>query len=361
MFDPSNDPDAIFQALTKQKPSKQKFWAKLLIGFLSLAILVVASLLALQISSQQTTDMVTDSAGQNNKLIRPNKLVDALSSVAGFYIDPEDMPQQLNILVLGIPGVPNPGSTLTDSIVVVSLRPKEHKLVLVSLPRDFLVKTPGQQGSRKINSLYYAVGIEKTKQKISQITGLTIDHHMIINLKTVEEIIDLIDGLNIYVPRDIYDPYYPGPYYTYQTFSIKAGWRYLDGATALKYMRTRYTSPGGDFDRMVRQQQILRAVKQKVFSLNPLWNFNTYLKIYQSLQSKITTDLTLDQIKLLWQAATELETDNIFTATIDKEYTNLAYGTMTTLGNSQASVILPTAGYENYQAIQEYIAALLAR
>lgn len=352
--------DQIFDDIEDKKKKQKKIWSQAIISFLVIAIIAVGSLLVFQVILSEPGD----SSGQNtadNKPAQPGKLASALTNLAGFRIPKDKLPESINILILGIAGVPNPGSQLTDSIVVVHFKPKENGLVAFSLPRDFLVKIPGRSSSSKINSLYYSTGIEGVKQKIQDITGLSIDHYAVVNLKIVEEIIDLIDGLNIYVPKDIYDPYYPSPYRGYQVFSIKAGWRYLDGATALKYMRTRYTSPGGDFDRMARQQQMLRAIKQKVFSLDPLWDFDTYLKIYDSLQNRLTTDLTLNDIKLIWQLGNDLDINNIYTTTIDRQNTNLVVGSMINQGETPVSVVLPRAGYENYSAIKAYLSELLNR
>ena len=260
-----------------------------------------------------------------------------------------------NILVLGRPGKGYSGGDLTDTIILVHLEPIEERATLISLPRDLLVKVPGQDSLTKINSLYYLAGIEGLKEKVEEITNLSIDHYVLVDLAVVKEIIKSVDGLNVYVPQDINDPYFPGPNYTYQTFTLKAGWRYLDGETTLKYIRTRYTSPDGDFDRMARQQQIIRLVKQKVLDLNLLWNFPTYLKIFQALKNHIETDLGLIEMKSLYQTVQELNTDQITHLVIDKRRTNLLVGSQVMLGGQVASVVYPQAGQGNYSEIKDFI------
>jgi LCP family protein required for cell wall assembly len=260
-----------------------------------------------------------------------------------------------NILVLGRPGLGYSGGNLTDTIILVHLKPIEERATLISLPRDLLVKIPQQERLTKINSLYQLIGIEGLKEKIEEITGLAVDHCILVDLAVVKEIIKLVDGLNVYVPKDINDPYFPGPNYTYQTFVLKAGWRYLDGQTALQYIRTRYTSPNGDFDRMARQQQIIRLLKQKVLSLNPLWNFPTYLKIFNTLNEHIETDLGLIEMKSLWQTAQELNIGQITHLVIDKKRTNLLVGGQVMFGQQAASVVYPRVGQGNYTEIKDYI------
>lgn len=254
-----------------------------------------------------------------------------------------------NVLILGRPGEAHIGSNMTDTIIVAHLN--QDKGFLISLPRDFLIKNP----LTKINSLYGSQGIDALKEKVSEITGLAIDRYVIIDLVVAEEVIDLIDGLNVFVPQDIYDPNFPGPGYTYDPFYLEAGWRYLDGRNVLRYVRTRYTSPNGDFDRMYRQQQVIRLLKQKILELNPLWDFPTYLKLFNTLQEHIITDISLQEMRLFWEAAKNVKAEDISTIVIDKKETELLTSGMVPFGQVMASCVWPRAGEENYQEIQEYI------
>lgn len=267
---------------------------------------------------------------------------------------------EINILALGRPGEGYSGSNLTDTIILIHLKQdsesvSEQKVFLISLPRDLLVQIPNGDKLTKINSLYSLVGIKGLKEKIYDITGLVVDHHIIVDLAVVEEVISLVDGLNVFVEQDINDPHFPGANYSYQTFNLSAGWRYLDGPTALRYIRTRYTSPNGDFDRMARQQQVIQLLKQKVLALNPLWDFPTYVKIFNSLQSHIETDLGILEMKSFWQTAKEIGLDNITSIVIDKKETGLLVGGQVPLGRYTASVVYPKIGQGNYTEIKKFI------
>jgi LCP family protein required for cell wall assembly len=285
----------------------------------------------------------------------PKKETSIFKTISSLVLNGKSQANQQNILLLGQPGPGYLAAGLTDTIILAHLNPEEGRLILISLPRDLLVKIPHQGGLTKINSLYSLVGIEGLEEKISEITDLNIDRYLLVDLTVVEKVIDLVDGLNVYVPEDIADPYFPGPNYTYQIFNLAAGWRYLDGQTTLKYIRTRYTSPNGDFDRMARQQQIIRLLKQKVLALNPLWDWPTYLKIFQQLKSHLQTDLGLMEIKNLYQAVKEIEANQINHLVIDKKQTDLLTGGLVPLGQQMASVVYPKAGQGNYEEIKEYI------
>jgi len=291
----------------------------------------------------------------NEKLARSEKEVSIFKTLASLVLPKGNETSKKNILVLGRPGPGYSGKDLTDTIILAHLNLSEKKVALISLPRDLLVKVPQQGTLTKINSIYQLSGIEGLKEKIEEITDLSIDNYILIDLAVAKEIIELVDGLNVYVSQDINDPYFPGPNYTYQTFILKAGWRYLDGQTTLKYIRTRYTSPNGDFDRMARQQQIIRLLKQKVLALNPLWNFPTYLKIFNTLKNHIKTDLGLMEMRTLYQTAQELNPDQITQLVIDKKRTDLLTSGPVMFGQQMASVVYPKAGQGNYNEIKDFI------
>ena len=296
-----------------------------------------------------------------NEEIAPKKETGFSKIISLLPLNKNGQASPKNILLLGHPGPGYLAADLTDTIILVHLSSAGEKLILISLPRDLLVKVPQGENLVKINSLYQLVGIEGLKEKVSEITGLPVDHYLMVDLTVVEEVISLVDGLNVYVPENIHDPYFPGPHYTYQVFNLAAGWRYLDGENALKYIRTRYTSPNGDFDRMARQQQIIRLVKQKVLSLNPLWDWPIYLNIFHQLQSHLQTDLGLIEIKNLYQVIKGMETNQINHIVIDKKQTDLLTGGLVPFGQQMASVVYPKAGQENYDEIREYINEVMDR
>lgn len=345
----------------QRKKKKKERTLKIACLIISSLIIIILAVFIYQLTSSSSGEISANKALSGQSVSQENKeskMKIAFKSILPFKTGKDESP--INILVLGRPGQGYAGQNLTDTIILAHLEQIDQKVVLVSLPRDLLVKIPGSQpisgaGLTKINALYNLKGIEGLKGKIKEITGLTVDHYILIDLVVAEEIISLVDGLNVYVPQDIYDPYFPGPNYTYQTFNLAAGWRYLDGPTTLKYIRTRYTSPNGDFDRMARQQQIIQLLKQKVLGLNLLWDLPTYLKIFSSLRDHIETDLGLLEITSLWQSAKKIDHNQIISLVIDKKETNLLRGDLVPFGQQMASVIYPKIGQGNYKAIQEYI------
>ena len=265
----------------------------------------------------------------------------------------------VNFLILGAAGPGYEGSDLTDTILVARFDPAAEKLFLFSLPRDLLVSIPGSKNFTKINALYaYAKDnkdefewIRQKTQEMRKDAGLKPHHHILVNLTAVKELVDIFGGLNIQVKEDIVDTQFPGPNFNYQTFEIKSGWRFMDGETVLKYVRSRH-SEGGDFDRVARQQQVIQTLKQKILGLH-FWNIEEYIDIYDAISKNIKTNMGIWEIKDYWEDIKDLPGEDIIKNEISR---NLVTTGQLNFSGSMASVIIPKMGIEKYDEIEEYIA-----
>lgn len=276
----------------------------------------------------------------------------------------DDSPQ--NILILGIPGKPNNAPYLTDTIIVAQINRNTDNTSIntVSIPRDLLVENNGFW--QRINALYvngksqsHNKGIENIKLKVEEITGIPITNCVMIDIMAVKELVNQVNGINISVPKDIHDPRFPGPGNSYETFEIKKGWRYLDGDTALRYARTRNDFEG-DFGRIKRQLQIIRALKEKIFSLNPVFNIAKFFKILKTLNNHVETDLSYLKIAGLWNLSKNIDINNSHHVILDTgPEKSILRGTTMMMGEQEASVLIPVEGIGEYAGIQNYIKTLL--
>lgn len=267
----------------------------------------------------------------------------------------------VNFLLLGASGSGYEAPDLTDTILVARFDQAKNKIFLFSLPRDLLVKIPDSNNFTKLNALYAYSKNEKNREfdnlrkKAEEITGLKIQHHILVNLDFVKKLVDLFGGVNIWVEKDILDTAFPGPNYSYQTFELKSGWRYLDGETAEKFVRTRHSS-SGDFDRIARQQEILQALKQKTANLK-FWEFDKFLEIYQILAQNVKTDLGFLEIKNWWEKIKDIPGTNIVKTDVLSQ--NLFESGSATFGNEEASIVKPKAGVENYEEIKNFVEEII--
>jgi len=342
----------------QEKPKSKKVWILFFI-FICLAagIFYAPNFITKDSSSLQRKSVAKEIQATKNRF--KAAVVDLpISIFSSFSFD-----EPKNILLLGISGKGNDAPDLTDTILIAQIKNNPLKINLISVPRDLWVKVPESENFTKINTLYVFgktaknqdYGISLAKQKIEEITGLKIDYYFLIDMSVVKQIIDELGGVNVWIAKDIYDPQFPGPNHSYQTFEIKAGWRYLDGETASKYMRTRHSAQG-DFDRIQRQQQVLEALKQKLMGLNPISDLPPLLKIAEKFWSNIKTDISLTQLPSLWQIAKQISPEEVNKIVIDREENELVLGDNILIDGQIASILKPGAGIENYSEIQAFIA-----
>ncbi|MCR4323134.1 MAG: LCP family protein [Candidatus Azambacteria bacterium] len=263
---------------------------------------------------------------------------------------------RINILLLGMTGVPHPAPFLTDTIIVASIKPSTHQLAFLSLPRDLLVKLP--TGARtKINALFAMNGRDPSllAQTIETITGQSIDYYLVLDVSSVEQIVNSLGGLNVLVPDDINDPAFPTDADGIETFTVEKGWRYFDGTTVQKYLRTRH-SVGGDFARMRQQQAVIEALRKKVFGLNMLYDFPTVISLFRTITAHIQTDINEEEVKSFYDIAQNISYDNVIHTVIDgnpRDTEAPLKSTTIELGGMPAFVLVPKTGDFDYYSITE--------
>ncbi len=239
---------------------------------------------------------------------------------------------KINILVTGIGGGDHDGGNLTDTILFTSLHPESKTISLLSIPRDLYVDYP-LGGRGKINEIYSrgihakqspAQAMNDLGDKLREITGEKMDHYINIDFDGFTKFVDLLGGIDINVEEDLVDKDYPDNNWGYITFSIKKGQQTLDGATALKYARSRHST--SDFDRSHRQQLVIKAIKDKLFSLDILTSPTKIKSLYYAVVSHIKTDLSMGQLASLALFGKDIPTPNILAFNLnDSCFQGLAY------------------------------------
>lgn len=268
--------------------------------------------------------------------------------------------ERVNLLFLGIPGAGYEGENLTDTIIIINSRPKGENPIAISIPRDFFIKFPDKNYYTKINSLYKwgetkKQGIELIATSIKEITELDIDYFLVLDLEGVKKLVDKLDGIDVIVENDIYDPQFPAPWDSYELFSLTKGTHHLDGETALKYIRTRH-GPEGDFDRIRRQQQVINILKERILNLNPVWDLASVLSIWKTLSKHTYTNIGLTDIRYAWNLIKKTNFNEIKFITLDSQ---LLVSDQVILGAKIAYILRPKTGIGNYEEIKKYISNLI--
>lgn len=239
--------------------------------------------------------------------------------------------ERVTVLVMGIDqrtGVELDTAYRTDTMMLVTLDPLGKKAGMLSIPRDLYVQIPGFEGRDRINTANFKGDAQKlpgggpalAMKTVTANLGIATDYYLRINFTAFETFIDELGGIELDVPLPLDDPTYPDCCYGYDPFRIAAGRQLLDGKTALKYARTRKTD-GGDFDRAARQQQVLLAVRDKLFDLNFMPQLLLRAPaLYSMLSGSLDTNLSLDQLVGLALLAQSIERKNIQSAVIGGKY-----------------------------------------
>ncbi len=196
------------------------------------------------------------------------------------------IPNKTNILLLGEDARKKGESSRTDSILILQYN-KKHETKLVSIMRDSYVPIPGY-GKHKINAAYSFGGVELLRQTIQQNFGIEIEYYAIIDFKGFEEMIDGIasNGITINVEKTME---------SHIGVSLKPGVQQLNGKELLGYARFRHDTKG-DFNRVVRQQKVLEAIKSQVLTIKGIASFPKTLGV---IQPYIQTNMsTMDLLKI---------------------------------------------------------------
>lgn len=178
--------------------------------------------------------------------------------------------------------------------------------------------------------------------------------------------IDTLGGIEINVPSALHDYQYPDEALRgYDPLHIEAGWQHMDGALALKYARSRHAAGhASDFDRSLRQQLVIDAIKNKLLSSESL-SLERVKQLYADFTTMVTTNVALDE--MLWTIQ-YLDGLKMFSFGINNyynpsnPYTTHKGAFLYNPSREQfggASVMIPfgaSAGHlDNYQLINEYV------
>lgn len=310
---------------------------------------------------------------------------EVLAAVAKQVEPPEDL-NTLTVLLLGYGGPGHQGGYLSDVIQLVHLDFEKETIAMISIPRDLWVQLPNNSAA-KINQAF-TMGKDKSdlvgsggqvaKEMATIVTGLSVDYFIAVDFVGFQRAIGQnLKGIEVDVPEALNDPWYPikgeelntcglsaeevaslTAQYSgfelerkfpcrYETVNIPTGKVSMQGGEALKYVRSRHGSAGGDFSRSQRQHALLKGLRDRLFSLDALADAPAFFKI---VSSNVTTDLSLDAVEYIAPALTMLDKPAMEGIVISTD--NVLSSSRSSSGQS---ILIPKAGHNNWSQIHSYI------
>ena len=201
-------------------------------------------------------------------------------------IEHDEETGRINLLLVGLDEVPGEDINRSDSIAFVSIDIDDKVVRMLSIPRDTRVQIP-DRGWQKLNHAYAYGGVDLLKTTLVNYLGVPIPYHVIVNLDSFPELVDLIGGVTINVPKRLRYTDKAGGVH----IDIPAGEQHMDGKTALGYVRFRHDALG-DIGRVERQQVFMMAVFRKMKDPSMITKVPELIR--QSLRL-VKTNLTLSQ------------------------------------------------------------------
>lgn len=179
----------------------------------------------------------------------------------------------------------------SDVIMIATVNPKTHTILLTSVPRDFYVTTACDAGDGCMQGALDKIthtgihGTNTTKRTVEQLLGIEINYTFKVGFDTVTELVDVLGGVDVYVE--------PGYATTTSEFSVHEGVNHLNAQQALAFARERYSYTEGDRQRTKNQQQVLMGIVKETTKPSVITN---YAAIMDTMANTFSTTMSNEEI-----------------------------------------------------------------
>ena len=179
----------------------------------------------------------------------------------------------------------------SDVIMIATVNPKTHTILLTSVPRDFYVTTACDAGDGCMQGALDKIthtgihGTNTTKRTVEQLLGIEINYTFKVGFDTVTELVDILGGVDVYVE--------PGYAVHTSYLNVNEGINHLNGEQALTFARERYSYTEGDRQRTKNQQQVLMGIVKEATKPSVITN---YAAIMDTMANTFSTTMSNEEI-----------------------------------------------------------------
>lgn len=188
----------------------------------------------------------------------------------------------------------------SDVMMLVQVSQDRTNVNVVSFPRDLMVDIPKctdpttgkiypASSDTQINETLERGGPGCTVATVSNLTGVAVDHFMLVDFNAVKALSSVVGGVEVCVTQEIDD--------TYSGLKLQAGTSLVEGEQALAFLRSRHGfGDGSDTARIQAQQSFLASLLRKVQAEGTLSNPSMLLSIAEAITQNVTVDKELTQL-----------------------------------------------------------------
>jgi LCP family protein required for cell wall assembly len=191
-----------------------------------------------------------------------------------------------NVLLLGVDARPGSTKGRSDAIMIATVKPKQHEVQLVSIPRDTYVSISGH-GKDKINHAYAFGGAALSVPTVEKFLDIDIDYYASINFEGFEDLIDELGGVSLPITKRIVND---GS--DHEKFTIEPNKSKYSGLEALRFARYREDS---DVERTKRHQVVIQAMMSEMKKVKNITKINNYFTILgKNFKTNVPSDFATD-------------------------------------------------------------------
>lgn len=205
-----------------------------------------------------------------------------------------DSLEPVSVLLMGIDSDGSLEAGRSDTMIVVTINPKDEETTMVSIPRDAYVEIDGY-GYDKINHAYAFGGAELAIDTVENFLDIPIDYFVCMDFEGFVSLVDAMGGVTVY--NDFA--------FSYGGSDFPEGELHLDGEEALDYCRMRKQDPEGDAGRQKRQQEVIMGLAQQAKEIDSVSDITA---IFEVVGDHMSTNITPTEIwDMMWDYAPALQ------------------------------------------------------
>jgi len=226
----------------------------------------------------------------------------------------------------------------SDVNILAVVNPSTRQVLLVNTPRDFYVDISVAEGQKDKLTHCGNFGIDCSMDTLSDLYDIDVKYFAQVSFNGFINLIDAIDGISVYSEKEFVS--------WSEKIHFDKGTNYVDGKSALEFVRERHAFGDGDAARGRHQMEVIKGVAKKMLSGALL---TKYGDILDSLGGCFRTNLTQnDMTSLVKEQLKDMGEWTIQSFSVKgtgtKAYTY-------SIPNAKAYVILPDEDIVEYASI----------